>query len=131
MSRADTDFEGEPSLSGLLENMVNGMFQDESFGNVDNPAAAISKMNDRNAAAIREEASVFYDTFKTEAGRKCLNILLDRTLRRSAWPAEMNFGMDVLTTIGIAREAQNSLVAAIIDACAKAQELETKSREQG
>lgn len=121
----------EPSLAGIVAQiMKGGEFFAEGWGAIENPGAAIAKNRDEMRDAFKRENRIIYETFSTEAGRQCLELLLDRTMRRSSFPAEMQFGMDVLTAIGIAREAQNSLVAAIVEAYAAAIEQETKPREQ-
>lgn len=122
---------GEPSLAGIIAQMMQGgQFMADGWGAIDNPGAAIAKNRDDMRDALKRENRIIYETFSTAAGQQCLELLLDRTMRRSSYPAEMQFGMDVLTAIGIAREAQNSMVAAIIEAYAAAIEEETKPREQ-
>jgi hypothetical protein len=63
------------------------------------------------ARADRElENRMFAACFDAPAGRFVLDRLLDQTLRRSTWLAQLNLPAERIAIMGAAHEAQNALV---------------------
>ena len=128
-----TGDETEPDIEGIMKQLMGGGFLQSGWEGIENAGQAIGKNRDDLRDQFSKEHEIIRDTFSTEQGQRCLELFLDQTMRRSAWPAEMNFGMEVLTTIGIFREGQNAFVAAIIEAFAaadKQDETKVKPRNQ-
>lgn len=125
------DFGGEPSVDALLRAMEdNGMLS--GWDGMDNAGQVIAKLTDDQNKAMRAEASLFRRVFGSGDGRKVLEIFLDRTLRRTAWPWQHLQSQDALLAYGLAREAQNGFVAAILQAMAHGHpDRTTKGRDDG
>lgn len=108
----------EPDLTKLLDALAGQMGGPEAG---DAPlgqfmAERSREHNDR----LQREAELFRDVFlRSEDGRKVLEILLDMTLRRLAWPVWHVSDPQMLMAIGIWREAENAFVAAILQAMAR------------
>jgi hypothetical protein len=121
--------ETEPSLQSLLSGMLGG---EGGWADLDSKSLgqALAKQLDAQRQRLRKEALVFREAFSTPAGRKALQIMLDMTLRRTAWPVHQMADAQMLMAYGIWREAENSFVAAIIEAMAVADNHDVKPRSQ-
>jgi len=122
----------EPSLDALIRQLTGGI-DDNSGGWADldprSVGQVLAKMRHQHRHAMRAEASLFRDVFDTGPGRKLLELLLDRTLRRVAYPVQHLHSMDQLTAHGIWRDAENSFVAGIVEAIALAENGEAEKRD--
>lgn len=121
-----------PGIEAFLDAAVDRVKGDFKGGWDDlDPAklgAGLEKQRREQAQAMRREAALFRDVFMTPEGRKLLHYLIGRTLLRSAWPIEGMTNMEMLTANGIWREAENSLVAGILEAIAVAENETPKRR---
>lgn len=116
----------EPSVQALLDQFTG------NAGWTEMDSAALGKILQKQLsqqhARLRKEAIVFRDCFSTPAGRRVLEIMLDETLRRTAWPVAAISNINDLAGFGCFREGQNSIVANIIEAIAYANNSEVKPR---
>ena len=120
--------EAEPTLQGLLGQLAgSGGWADLDAGNL---GKLLQKQMQLQRAAMRKEAMAFRECFATEAGKKVLQILLDMTLRRTAWPLHAMTDANMLQAYGLSREAENSFMAGIIEAIAFANNATLQPRSQ-
>jgi len=112
----------EPSIDGLMGQITDMLQEAGGWADLNASAPALQKMRDMQRAAFKREANLFRDVFATPDGRKLLELLLDRTLRRPVLPdGILGFSMDQLTPVMLMREAENSFVRAMLDAIAQAE----------
>lgn len=126
----ETGRQAEPTLQGLLSGMLG---EKSGWADLDSKTLGemLSKQQQAQRQALRKEALAFRQCFmETDAGRKVIEALLDRTLRSTAWPVHQMRDAHMLMAVGIWREAQNSFVAAIIEAIAAADNLDMKQRSE-
>lgn len=90
--------------------------------------ANLEKQRREQSQAMRREASLFRDVFATPEGRKLLRYLIDRTILRAAFSLEGMTSIEMLAVNGVWREAENSFVAAILEAIAVAENENPKRR---
>jgi hypothetical protein len=115
--------DAEPSvdtLLGDLERMLGG----QGWGDVDTSGAALQKQRTQQMRQLKAQANIFRDTFMTPAGRKCLELMLDQTLRAGPYPYDQNLPRDVIETMVIVHDAQCNFVRAILSAIAQAENRE-------
>lgn len=134
MSDQDDDDAGEDSLAPGLKDFLDAAAQNMGVGggwddlDANKLGATLAKQRRETSQAMRKESLLFRDVFMTPAGKKLLTYLIGRTLLRSAWPIEGMINMEMLTANGIWREAENSFVAAILEAIAVAENETPKRR---
>lgn len=116
-AESPSDFGAEPSIDALLKTFGqdSGM---AGWEGLDHAGAVMRKVTDEQGKAMREQAALFRAVFNSPEGRQVLEIFLDQTLRRSAWPWAHLQNQEALLAYGIAREAENGFVAAILQALA-------------
>ncbi len=116
------DLDHEPSAQSLLEQLGRAMGGDmEGWAGIDGSSGALHRQRQESAAAIRKEAAVFRDTFATADGQKCLQLMIDQTLRAQPYPVDAMLPMDAITPLVIAHNAQCNFVWAILEAIAQAE----------
>lgn len=130
----DEEGSAEPSLAGLLRNAAGaaGLTDLAGWEGLDDRkiGAALALSRQRQQKTMREEALLFRRVFIDSAdGRKVLDILLDQTLRRSAWPVFSMQSPEMLMAVGIWRESENSFVQGIIQAIAQAENKDVQRRD--
>lgn len=123
----DTGAEAEPSLKSLLENILG---ENAGWADLDNASLGklLKRQTDAQRQAMRKQALDFRVCFSTPEGRRVLDMLLGMTLRTTAWPVHLMTDAQMLMAHGIWREAQNSFVAAIVEAMAAADNQDIKPR---
>lgn len=73
-------------------------------------------------SSLIEECGLIDKVFSTPEGKKVLDMLVERTLYRPAWPATAIDDPQKLMVHGIHREGQNSLVMMLLNAIATARD---------
>ncbi|MCE7026421.1 hypothetical protein [Jiella avicenniae] len=118
----------EPSTADFLE-MASRMLGG-GFAGMEASPADLRGQIDAHRTAMKKEADIFRDTFSTPQGRKCLDILIDRTLRRRIYGAAFETShLETLTVATIVRETENNFVAGILEAIAFADNKDTIVRQ--
>lgn len=129
---ADTQMlDVEPSVDGLLNQIANmlNLDTDTGWGAIDDAGKGLHKQRQQAAAAFKREANIFRDTFSTDAGRRCLAIMLDQTVRTQPYPPEAMLPIEAITPLVIAHNAQCNFVWSILQAIAQADNREAKPRK--
>lgn len=124
------ELDREPSVDGLLSSISKllGNETSEGWGDINDAGKALQKQRQEAAQAFKAEANVFRDTFASDAGRKCLAIMLERTVRTQPYPPEAMLSIDAITPLVIAHNAQCNFVWSILQAIAQADNKEAKTR---
>lgn len=120
----------EPAVDGLLARLgqMLGIDADNGWSGIDDAGKGLQKQRMDAARAFKAEANIFRDTFTTDAGRRCLEIMLDRTVRSQPYPIDQFLPMDVITPLVLVHNAQCNFVWAILQAIAQADNREAKPR---
>lgn len=124
----------EPSLNSLVESAISNSLGEgalDGWRGLDNQTLGqtLDKQRREQTLRLKKEANLFRDVFLLNPdGRRVLELLLDATLRRTAWPVHAMTSMEMLTAFGIWREAENSFVAGLIEAIAVAENAQPKRR---
>lgn len=105
----------EPSLDAMLRNAMGGL---SGWDGIENLGQLQDKLRRDQEKAMREEAALFRRVFNTPDGRKVLEIFLDKTVRQASWPWHALQTQDAMLMYGLAREAENGFVMAILKAVA-------------
>jgi hypothetical protein len=128
----DTGSEAEPSLDGLFEQMLGGgANQPSTWDQLDQGhlGKLLSKQLHDQRQRLRRDALKFRECFvNNPAGREVLQILLNQTLRVTAYPFNVITDAKMLMAFGMWREGQNQLVAGIIEAIAMADNKDMQPR---
>lgn len=116
------ELDHEPSVHSLLAQIGRMTGGDlDGWSGIDGSAGGLHRQRQEGAAVIRKEAAIFRDTFATEAGQKCLQLMVDQTLRAQPYPVDAMLPIDAITPLVIAHNAQCNFVWAILEAIAQAE----------
>lgn len=83
----------------------------------------------RSEEESRAVASAWSDFAKTPAGKKALNALFDRTLRRTVFFASLGLDVQSMAVYGAFREGQNAVAHEIARQIGIGRDEETKPRD--
>lgn len=114
--------DAEPSADSLLRQLSGALGLDlgDGWGDINNAGQALQKQRRDADKAVRAEARIFAEAFGTPAGRACLEILVEMTLRAQPYPAEAMLPIEAITPLVIAHNAQCNFVWSILKAIAQA-----------
>lgn len=121
--------DAEPSIDGVMAEIARQLGGGDGWPGIDTPAGAMLAQRGEMSSRAKREANVFRDTFATPAGRQCLELMLDMTLRKRAYPAELNLPIDAITPLVIAHDANCNFVFAILAAIAQADNRSIEPRD--
>lgn len=120
----------EPSIDRLLGQLggMLGVETDAGWGEINDAGKALHRQRSEAARVFKREANIFRDTFSTPAGRECLEIMLEQTVRTQPYPPEAMLPLEAITPLVIAHNAQCNFVWSILQAIAQADNREAKPR---
>lgn len=125
----DAQLDQEPSIERLLSDLGTVLGgSDPGWNGIETTPAALQKQRTEATRVFKREANVFRDTFSTPAGRECLEIMKEMTLRSQPYPPEAMLPIDAITALCIAHNAQSNFVWSILQAIAQADNREAKPR---
>ena len=122
------ELEAQPSVDGLLDQLSTMMQGSDGWAGIDTSGRALHRQRQESAAAIKREANIFRDTFATDAGRRCLQLMIDQTINAAPYPIDAMLTMEAITPLVIAHDAQCNFVRAILQAIATAENRQPKAR---
>ena len=117
----------EPSLESLLQSLAGGGGWNDLNGKT--AGQILDSQRREQTLALKKQANLFRDVFLSGNGRKVLEIMMDQTLRKCAWPVHLMTDAQMMTMVGIWNEAQKCFVHAIIEAIAQAENETIEPRE--
>jgi hypothetical protein len=117
----------EPSLESLLQSLAGGGGWNDLTGK--SAGQILDNQRREQTLALKKQADLFRDVFLSGKGREVLEIMMDQTVRKCAWPVHLMTDAQMLMMVGIWNEAQKCFVAAIIEAMAHAKNENMQPRE--
>ena len=125
---ATRELDAMPSADGLLAQINRFMGEAEGWGGINDAGQGLAKQRQAAQAAFKREANIVRDAFMTDAGRKCLDLMIEQTLYAQPYPPEACLPMDAIAPLVIAHNAQCNFVWSILQAIAQAENIEAKPR---
>lgn len=129
--RAIDGLDEPSSVDALMADIAKALGSkgaDGGWGDINDAGKGLQKQRAEQAQMFKREANIFRDTFMTEPGRKCLEILREMTLHAQPYPPEAMLPIDAITALVIAHNAQCNFVWSIFQAIAQADNREAKPR---
>lgn len=113
-----------------LEDMLSGRFQ--FAADFDPNADPATWLKNAQADAMKpriELAKDYAKVFATPEGKRVLNHLVEQTHRKTTWLGGLHLPLEIVTTYGLWREGQNSIVQIIVEHVRLGQAKQTKPRK--